>query len=84
MQKALRGDGSRRTVILHSLGGIGKTQPTATYLKRHRGSYSAIFWRNIKDEDTLKQSFSKIANQISQEHPLAKGLSSVATDADPD
>ncbi|KAL5312912.1 hypothetical protein ACEPPN_019338 [Leptodophora sp. 'Broadleaf-Isolate-01'] len=54
IHKALSGDGSRYTVVLHSLGGIGKTQLAATYTKRHKDSYSAIFWLNIKDEDLLK------------------------------
>src|SRR5882762_552325 len=50
----LRGDGGRRTVVLHGLGGIGITQLTIAYAKRHRDSYSAIFWLNIKDEDSLR------------------------------
>ena len=79
IHKALSGDGSRRVVILHGLGGIGKTQLSAAYAKRHRDSYSAIFWLNIKDEDSLKQSFVKIAKQISREHLLALRPSNVDT-----
>jgi hypothetical protein len=63
--------------VLHGLGGIGKTQLTVAYAKRHKNSYSAIFWLNIKDEDSLKQSFAKVARQIFWEHPLASGLSNV-------
>jgi hypothetical protein len=77
MHKALSGDGSRLTVVLHGLGGIGKTQLTVAYAKRHKGSYSAIFWLNIKDEYSLKQSFAKVARQILREHPSASRLSSV-------
>jgi hypothetical protein len=47
------------------------------YAKRHKESYSAVFWLNIKDEDSLKQSFAKVAKQILREHPLASRLSSV-------
>ena len=79
IHKALGGDGSRRTVVLHGLGGIGKTQLAAAYAKRHKDSYSAIFWLNIKDEDSLKQSFVKVAKQISREHPSALRLSNVDT-----
>jgi hypothetical protein len=50
----LKGDGSRRAVILHGLGGIGKTQLSIAYAKRHKDNYSVIFWLNIKDEDSLK------------------------------
>jgi hypothetical protein len=77
MHRELSSDGSRRVIILHGLGGIGKTQLTVTYAKRHRDNYSAIFWVNIKDEDSLKQSFVKIARQILQEHPSASQLSSI-------
>jgi tetratricopeptide (TPR) repeat protein len=73
----LRGYGSRRTVVLHGLGGIGKTQLTVAYAKRHKDKYSAIFWLNIRDEDSLKQSFVKVARQILREHPSASRLSSI-------
>jgi NB-ARC domain len=77
IHKALCGDGSRRTVVLHGLGGIGKTQLAIAYAKRHKDNYSAIFWLSIKDEDSLKQSFIKVARQILREHPSAHWLSSV-------
>ena len=73
----LSGDGSRRTVILHGLGGIGKTQLAVAYAKRYRADYSAIFWLNSKDEDSLKQSFARVARRILQEHPLHSRLSAV-------
>jgi hypothetical protein len=80
IHKALSGDGSRRAVVLHGLGGIGKTQLSIAYAKRYRDRYSAIFWLNIKDEDSLKQSFANVAKQISREYPLAIRLSNVDTD----
>ncbi|KAM3074278.1 hypothetical protein ACMFMF_006294 [Clarireedia jacksonii] len=79
IHKALSGDGSRRAVVLHGLGGIGKTQLSIAYAKRYKDSYSAIFWLNIKDEDSLKQSFARVAKQISREHPLAFRLSNIDT-----
>ncbi|KAN0067790.1 TPR-like protein [Elaphomyces granulatus] len=77
IHRTLRGDGSRRIVVLHGLGGIGKTQLTVAYAKRHKDNYSAVFWLNIKDEDSLKQSFAKVAKQILREHPSASRLSSL-------
>lgn len=77
IHQKLRGVGSRQIVVLHGLGGMGKTQLSIAYAKRHKDSYSAIFWLNIKDEDSLKQSFAKIARQILQEHSSAPRLSSV-------
>ncbi|KAN0072347.1 HET domain containing protein [Elaphomyces granulatus] len=77
MHGALCGNGSRRTVVLHGLGGIGKTQLTIAYAKQHKDNYSAVFWLNIKDEDSIKRSFSKAAKQILREHPSVSRLSSV-------
>ena len=77
INEMLRGDGSRRTVVLHGLGGVGKTQLTVAYTKRYKDNYSAVFWLNIKDEDSLKQSFVKAAKQILREHPSTSRLSSV-------
>ncbi|KAH0565161.1 hypothetical protein GP486_001439 [Trichoglossum hirsutum] len=77
MRETLSGDGSRRTVVLHGLGGIGKTQLAVAYAKRNKDNYSAIFWLNIKDEDSLKQSFANLAKQILREHPSASRLSGV-------
>lgn len=77
MHKALSGNDSRRIGVLHGLGGIGKTQLTVAYAKRYRDSYSAIFWLNIRDEDSLKQSFAKTAKRILREHPSASRLSGV-------
>jgi hypothetical protein len=79
IHKKLQGDGSRRVVVLHGLGGIGKTQLSIAYAKRHKDNYSAIFWLNINDEDFLKQSFAKLAKQISREHPSAIPFSNVDT-----
>ena len=75
--RTLRGDGSRRVVVLHGLGGIGKTQLAIAYAKRHKDDYSAIFWLNIRDVDSLKQSFVQVAKQILREHPSASRLSNV-------
>jgi AAA+ ATPase superfamily predicted ATPase len=77
IHKALSGDGSRHTVVLYGLGGIGKTQLAITYAKRHKDNYSAIFWLNIKDEDSLKQSFANVAKQILRAYPSARWLSTV-------
>jgi hypothetical protein len=77
IHEALRSDASRRTVVLHGLGGIGKTQLAIAYAKRHKDNYSAIFWLNIKDEDSLKQSFTNVAKQILRAYPSARWLSTV-------
>ncbi|KAK6071700.1 NB-ARC and TPR domain protein [Seiridium cupressi] len=77
MRISLNSDGSRRVVVLHGLGGIGKTQLAVAYAKRYRDEYSAIFWFNIKDGASIQQGFTKVARQILQQHPNASGLSAL-------
>lgn len=77
MQAALASDGSRRTIVLHGLGGIGKTQLAIAYAKRHKDQYSAIFWLDIRDETSIKQSMSALAHRILRYHPSARHLSNV-------
>ncbi|KAK6436815.1 hypothetical protein LTR95_006995 [Oleoguttula sp. CCFEE 5521] len=76
MRAALVGDGSRRTVILNGLGGIGKTQLAVAYARQHKESYSAVIWLNTRDEASVKQSFAIIAERILRYHPSAKYVSS--------
>ena len=55
---------TRKVLILGGMGGIGKTQLAITYAKRHRHSYSSIFWLNANNEATLKNSLRTLANRI--------------------
>jgi hypothetical protein len=84
IRNILTGDGSRRTAVLRGLGGIGKTQLTIAYAKRYRHNYSAVFWLNIKDINSLKQSFAKVIKQILRDHPSASGLSNLDTNGNLD
>ena len=47
----------RKIVVLHGLGGIGKSQLAIEFAKKHRTDYTAVLWLNAKTEDTLKRSF---------------------------
>lgn len=67
----------RRTVVLHGLGGIGKTQLAVAYAKQHKADYSAVFWLNIKDENAVKQSYAQMANRIRQHCTAASQLNSI-------
>jgi hypothetical protein len=46
------------------MGGIGKTQLAVTYAKRHRSSYSSIFWLNASSKATLLISLRRLAREI--------------------
>ena len=54
----------RKVVVLHGLGGIGKSQLAIEYAKKHRDDYTAVLWLNAKTEDTLKQSFAANARRL--------------------
>ncbi|EPE35963.1 TPR-like protein [Glarea lozoyensis ATCC 20868] len=76
IRQSLVGEGKKR-VVLHGLGGIGKTQLSIEYAKRFKDSYSAIFWLDVRDDDTLKESFGRVARQILREHPTVGCLSGI-------
>ncbi|KAK2020926.1 hypothetical protein LX32DRAFT_282800 [Colletotrichum zoysiae] len=69
LHEALKRTGERRIVVLHGLGGMGKTQLSIEYTKRHRNDYSATLWLHARDETSLKQSFQQAARRIVREHP---------------
>ena len=85
IKKAFQGNGlQREVVILHGLGGIGKTQLAVASMKEHRNIYSAIFWLNGKNEDTLKHSFAHIAKRLRSEYPSSALLKRAAEIKDSD
>jgi len=84
MHRLLHGHTTRSAVILHGLGGIGKTQLAIKYCRRHKEKYTAIFWLNANDEDSLKLGFRDVAQQILQDHPSASMLASVDLDGNLD
>ncbi|PQE17740.1 hypothetical protein CJF31_00005461 [Rutstroemia sp. NJR-2017a BVV2] len=84
IHELLQDHSSRTCVILHGLGGIGKTQLAITYARRYKEKYTAIFWLNANDEDLLKLSFRDIAQQVLRYHPSTTVLSSIDLDKDLD
>ena len=58
----------RKVVVLHGLGGIGKSQLAIEYAKQHRDDYTAVFWLNAKTEDTLKRSFVDGARRLPERY----------------
>ena len=85
IKEAFQGNGShRKTVILQGLGGIGKTQLAVAFAKQQRDQFSAVFWLNGQTEDTLKQSFIKIAKRLHNSHPSSTLLKRAAESKEPD
>jgi hypothetical protein len=84
MHELLQDHSSRSCVVLHGLGGMGKTQLAITYARRHKEKYTAIFWLKANDENSLKLSFRDVAQQVLRYHPSTSMLSSVDQDKDLD
>jgi hypothetical protein len=77
MHQLLYGHTARSTVVLHGLGGIGKTQLAIAYAMRHKDKYTAIFWVNANDEDSLRLSFLDVTQQVLRDHPSTSVLAGV-------
>ncbi|KAI7291573.1 hypothetical protein KC343_g104 [Hortaea werneckii] len=84
MYTALLSNGGRRSVVLHGLGGIGKTQLAIAYARRHSDAYSAIFWLNMQDSSSARQSLILFARRVLQYHPCAPCLSQIDLAGSPD
>lgn len=84
MHQKLYGQSGRRTVVVHGLGGMGKTQLAIAYMKRHRNDHSASIWLNARDEISLRQSFRNAATRILREHPDLSYMQTAVSDKDGD
>jgi len=47
-------------------------------VKEYKNTYSAIFWLNGKNENTLKQSFAAIAKRLYKKYPFSALLRTAA------
>jgi hypothetical protein len=54
----------RKVVVLHGLGGIGKTQLAIHFARLHQNNFSAIFWLNGKTMDSLLHSLADQFNKL--------------------
>ncbi|KAF8436972.1 P-loop containing nucleoside triphosphate hydrolase protein [Kalaharituber pfeilii] len=55
-------------IVLHGMGGMGKTQIALEYVYHHRKDYSSAFWINAASEQTTKTSFIQIMEQLIEHH----------------
>ena len=58
----------RRVMVLHGLGGIGKTQLAIQYAYIHQKDYTSIWWINASTTQSLSQGFLGIAQQLISYH----------------
>lgn len=54
----------RKVFIIHGLGGVGKTQLSVEYTRKHHKSYSAVFWIDSSTKDRVKRSIADLASRL--------------------
>ena len=54
----------RKILVLHGLGGIGKTQLAVEFARRHHRRFSSVLWLDGRTEHSLKQSIANSASRI--------------------
>jgi hypothetical protein len=59
--------GRQKVVVLHGLGGIGKTQLAVEFARKHHRAFSSIFWLDGASEASLKQSFASMIQMLPQD-----------------
>lgn len=84
MHELLSGRSSRSVIVLHGLGGIGKTQLAVEYIRRYKEEHTAIFWLDANDNDSLRLSFRNIAQQILKCHPSTAVFDNIDLEEDLD
>jgi hypothetical protein len=84
IHKGLQQDSSRRIVVVHGLGGMGKTQLALAYAQRHKDEYSAVFWVNSKSKDTINQGYAAAARRIYRDYPSLVHLKAIVEGSDLD
>jgi hypothetical protein len=75
----------RNVVVVHGLGGIGKTQLAVEFARKYHGQFSAVFWLDGSSETSLKLSFVDMMQRLPRGELTADGvqmLSQAAVEAD--
>ncbi|GAQ40165.1 hypothetical protein ASPNIDRAFT_181915 [Aspergillus niger] len=55
---------ARKDVVIHGMGGLGKTQLAAHFARMHKEDFTSVFWLHGKDETTLNASFADLVVRV--------------------
>ena len=56
--------GSSQCVVLHGIGGVGKTRIALEYANSSRSRFDAIFWISADNNFKLAQGFSEVSKRL--------------------
>ena len=59
-----RNRGQLQSVLLHGMGGVGKTETAVQFAHQNPLDFDAIFWIHSETPDSLKASFTEIATKL--------------------
>ncbi|KAF4631143.1 hypothetical protein G7Y89_g6995 [Cudoniella acicularis] len=62
-----------KVLILHALGGQGKSQIALKYCQKSKESHQGIFWINASSEITTREAFERIATVLDGKSPTGLG-----------
>ncbi len=65
----------RKIMIVQGLGGIGKTQLTVEFARRHNRHFSAVFWIDGRSHDSLRRSLAAVAKRLPNDEILEQSRS---------
>lgn len=68
----------RKVVVVHGLGGIGKTQLAVEFARKHNHRFSAVFWLDGSSKASLEQSFVDMAQRLPRDELTADGVAQLS------
>jgi hypothetical protein len=63
-RKAQSEEYRQQVIVLHGLGGIGKTQLAVEFARKHQAAFTSVFWLDGSSEHSLQQSIAYCAGRI--------------------
>lgn len=64
----------RKVIVIHGLGGIGKTQLAVEFAREHQRKLSGIFWLDGSSKTSVKQSFVAIIQRLPEDELTTAGV----------